>query len=116
MHVHLLLSLSARRGQPVVLDMMTKQFGKDFDERFGHKTGRTLLSATAGSLIGVGEIILLPLDALKVKAQTAPEQLRGRGVVDIFAKEGFNLYRGAGFTAMVRKHCHFKCLFNVIYY
>ena len=57
MHVHLLLSLSARRGQPVVLDMMTKQFGKDFDERFGHKTGRTLLSATAGSLIGIGEII-----------------------------------------------------------
>ncbi|KAL7456992.1 hypothetical protein ACHAWC_008470 [Mediolabrus comicus] len=87
-------------GQPVVLDMMTKRFGKDFDEKFGHKTGRTLLSATSGSLIGIGEIVLLPLDALKVKAQTAPEQLRGRGLVDIFAKEGLNLYRGAGLTAM----------------
>jgi hypothetical protein len=82
------------------LDMMTKSFGKDFDEKFGHKTGRTLLSASSGSLIGIGEIVLLPLDALKVKAQTAPEQLRGRGVVEIFRKEGFGLYRGAGLTAM----------------
>ena len=87
-------------GQPVVLDFMTKQYGADFDERFGHKTGRTLLSATSGSLIGIGEVILLPLDALKVKAQTSPEQLRGRGVVDIFVKEGFGLYRGGGLTAM----------------
>ncbi len=45
-------------------------------------------------------VVLLPLDALKVKAQTSPEQLRGRGVVDIFAKEGFGLYRGAGLTVM----------------
>lgn len=42
-------------GQPVVLDAMTKRFGADFDERFGHKTGRTLLSATSGSIIGIGE-------------------------------------------------------------
>jgi len=42
-------------GQPVVLDRMTKKFGADFDDRFGHKTGRTLLSATSGSLIGIGE-------------------------------------------------------------
>ena len=42
-------------GQPVVLDLMTKKFGADFDEKFGHKTGRTLLSATSGSLIGIGE-------------------------------------------------------------
>ena len=42
-------------GQPVVLDMMTTRYGADFDERFGHKTGRTLLSATSGSLIGIGE-------------------------------------------------------------
>jgi hypothetical protein len=84
----------------VVLDYMTKKYGADFDERFGHKTGRTLLSATSGSLIGIGEVVLLPLDALKVKAQTAPEQLQGRGVVSIFMKEGFTLYRGAGLTAM----------------
>jgi hypothetical protein len=42
-------------GQPVVLDIMTKRYGADFDDRFGHKLGRTLLSAASGSLIGVGE-------------------------------------------------------------
>lgn len=42
-------------GQPVVMDIMTKRYGADFDERFGHKTGRTLMSATSGSLIGIGE-------------------------------------------------------------
>jgi hypothetical protein len=78
---------------------MQKRYGKDMEERFGPDLGKTLISATAGSLIGVGEVALLPLDALKVKAQTNPEQLHGRGLVDIFAKEGFGLYRGAGWTA-----------------
>jgi hypothetical protein len=86
-------------GQPVVKDMMHTRFGSDFEERFGRKNGNTLISALSGSLIGVGEILLLPLDALKIKAQTAPEQLKGRGVLDIFIKEGFSLYRGAGWTA-----------------
>lgn len=45
-------------------------------------------------------VILLPLDALKVKSQTSPEQLKGRGVIEIFTKEGFGLYRGAGLTVM----------------
>lgn len=85
-------------GQPVVKDWMKERYGKEFDGQFGHRMGQTLISATAGSLIGIGEVALLPLDALKVKAQTAPEQLHGRGVVDIFSKEGWSLYRGAGWT------------------
>jgi Mitochondrial carrier protein len=43
--------------------------------------------------------VLLPLDVLKIKAQTNPESIAGRGIVDIFTKEGMNLYRGAGWTA-----------------
>lgn len=85
-------------GQPVVNDKLRALYGKEFEQRFGRDNGRTLLSACAGSMIGIGEVFLLPLDALKVKAQTAPEQLKGRGVIDIFAKEGFSLYRGAGWT------------------
>ena len=57
------------------------------------KTDHTLHSCTT-------KVVLLPLDALKVKAQTAPEQLKGRGVIGIFAQEGFGLYRGAATTAM----------------
>lgn len=85
-------------GQPLVKDRLTIAYGTEFEQRFGRENGRTLLSASAGSMIGIGEVLLLPLDALKVKAQTAPEQLKGRGVVDIFTKEGFGLYRGAGWT------------------
>lgn len=85
-------------GQPVVKDKLSVAYGAEFESRFGRENGRTLLSASAGSMIGIGEVLLLPLDALKVKSQTAPEQLKGRGVIDIFAKEGFGLYRGAGWT------------------
>lgn len=86
-------------GQPILKDKLTKSYGVEFEDRFGHKHGRTMIAAVSGSMIGIGEVVLLPLDALKVKAQTAPEQLKGRGVIDIFVKEGFGLYRGAGWTA-----------------
>jgi len=51
------------------------------------------------SLIGIGEIVLLPLDVLKIKRQTNPEAFKGRGVFRIVADEGFGLYRGWGWTA-----------------
>jgi len=54
---------------------------------------------TCDSLIGIGEIVLLPLDVLKIKRQTNPEAFRGRGVLKIVADEGFGLYRGWGWTA-----------------
>lgn len=53
----------------------------------------------ARSLTGIGEIVLLPLDVLKIKRQTNPEAFRGRGVFRIVADEGFALYRGWGWTA-----------------
>lgn len=57
------------------------------------------MHATAGSLIGIGEIVLLPLDVLKIKRQTNPEAFRGRGLFKIISDEGMGLYRGAGWTA-----------------
>lgn len=56
-------------------------------------------SSNGTSLIGIGEIVLLPLDVLKIKRQTNPEAFRGRGVFRIVADEGFGLYRGWGWTA-----------------
>lgn len=58
-----------------------------------------MTNATAGSLIGIGEIVLLPLDVLKIKRQTNPEAFRSRGFFRIVADEGMGLYRGAGWTA-----------------
>lgn len=86
-------------GQPFVRDYLKKNHSQSFEGVFGQRRAKSMMEATAGSIIGVGEIALLPLDQLKIKAQTNPESLAGRGVVDIFAKEGRGLYRGAGWTA-----------------
>ncbi|KAK4187603.1 mitochondrial carrier domain-containing protein [Podospora australis] len=86
-------------GQPVARDYLTTHYGKDFESAFGKKTGKAVLHSTAGSLIGIGEIVLLPLDVLKIKRQTNPEAFRGRGVLRIVKDEGFGLYRGWGWTA-----------------
>ncbi|KAG5966271.1 Mitochondrial GTP/GDP carrier protein 1 [Claviceps sp. LM220 group G6] len=86
-------------GQPVARDYLTKHHGKDFEQAFGKKTGKAILHSTAGSLIGIGEVMLLPLDVLKIKRQTNPEAFRGRGIFAIIRDEGFGLYRGWGWTA-----------------
>ncbi|KAJ2005815.1 high copy suppressor of abf2 [Coemansia thaxteri] len=87
-------------GQPVVRDYLERNHGQAFTRAFGERNGKAMLHATAGSLIGVGEVALLPLDVLKIKRQTNPEAFRGRGVVRIVADEGMALYRGAGWTVM----------------
>ncbi|EJT72040.1 hypothetical protein GGTG_11288 [Gaeumannomyces tritici R3-111a-1] len=86
-------------GQPIARDWLTAGYGKDFENAFGKKSGKAILHSTAGSLIGIGEIVLLPLDVLKIKRQTNPEAFRGRGVIKIVQDEGFGLYRGWGWTA-----------------
>lgn len=86
-------------GQPVARDYLNEHYGKNFEAAFGKKTGKALLHSTAGSLIGIGEVVLLPLDVLKIKRQTNPDAFRGRGVLRIVRDEGFGLYRGWGWTA-----------------
>lgn len=86
-------------GQPFVMDFINGKFGPTMTETFGKKKGKVLASATAGSLMGIGEVLLLPLDVLKIKAQTNPDVLKGRGLVEIFLKEGRNLYKGGAWTA-----------------
>ncbi|CAD6590326.1 MAG: hypothetical protein ALECFALPRED_005482 [Alectoria fallacina] len=86
-------------GQPFARDYLALHHGDQFDRAFGKGNGKAIMHATAGSLIGIGEIVLLPLDVLKIKRQTNPEAFRGRGVFRIVADEGMGLYRGAGWTA-----------------
>ncbi|CAF9914968.1 MAG: Mitochondrial GTP/GDP carrier protein 1 [Gomphillus americanus] len=86
-------------GQPFARDYLAQHYGDSFDQTFGRGTGKAMMHATAGSLIGIGEIVLLPLDVLKIKRQTNPEAFRGRGVLKIVQDEGLGLYRGAGWTA-----------------
>ncbi|RKP30631.1 mitochondrial carrier [Metschnikowia bicuspidata] len=86
-------------GQPFANEFLTLNFKDIYDSLFGAKTGKALLSATAGSLIGIGEVVLLPLDVLKIKRQTNPEAFKGRGFLKIISDEGFGLYKGWGWTA-----------------
>jgi len=87
-------------SQPLLKGTLDRHHGDAFRETFGKKTGQDLMHSFAGSLVGLGEVALLPLDLLKIKAQTNPAALSGRGMFDIFRTEGFALYRGWNWTAM----------------
>jgi Mitochondrial carrier protein len=82
-----------------VRDYLSQHHSSSFNSTFGPSTGKAILNASAGSLIGIGEIVLLPLDVLKIKRQTNPAAFRSRGFLRIVADEGWGLYRGAGWTA-----------------
>lgn len=86
-------------GQPYFNDFLSDNYKSQFTGAFGEKNGKAMMQATAGSLTGLGEIVLLPLDVLKIKRQTNPEAFRGRGALQIFRDEGFGLYKGASWTA-----------------
>ncbi|KAH9052819.1 mitochondrial carrier [Lactarius vividus] len=90
-------------GQPWFNDVLTRHYKSNFTNAFGERKGKMMMQATAGSLTGIGEVVLLPLDALKIKRQVNPEAFRGRGVVRIFLEEGTTLYRGWGWTS--RSQC-----------
>lgn len=85
-------------GQPWFNDLLSRNYKSSFTNAFGERKGRMMMQATAGSLTGIGEVVLLPLDALKIKRQVNPEAFRGRGFVRIFLEEGTTLYRGWGWT------------------
>jgi len=85
-------------GQPWFKDLINKHYKSSFTNTFGERKGKMMMQASAGSLTGIGEVVLLPLDALKIKRQVNPEAFRGRGVIRIFMEEGTTLYRGWGWT------------------
>ncbi|ODV63084.1 Ggc1p [Ascoidea rubescens DSM 1968] len=85
-------------GQPFANEFLTRNFSHTYQDLFGQKNGKALMSATAGSMIGIGEVVLLPLDVLKIKRQTNPEAFKGRGFLKIIKDEGLGLYRGWGWT------------------
>jgi Mitochondrial carrier protein len=89
-------------GQPVATDFMTTRFGAYADALTGCDAAKSklLLHASAGAMIGVGEVVLLPLDVLKIKSQNNPAALAGRGLISILRQEKLSgLYKGAGWTA-----------------
>jgi len=49
--------------------------------------------ALAGAFLGIGEVLLLPMDSLKIISQTNQAVLNDRGVLQLVQQEGFKLYR-----------------------
>ncbi|KAJ3216078.1 hypothetical protein HDU67_009958 [Dinochytrium kinnereticum] len=60
---------------PIVSEHLSKNYGSVFRATFGEKWNRTMIAASGGIIIGVAEVILLPLDALKVKGQTGTKMI-----------------------------------------
>ena len=85
-------------GQMHVKDYLQSNYSQTFNTMVGEKHSKTMMSATAGSLIGIGEVVLLPLDALKIKLQVASKDLKNKSVWQIVKEEKLGLYRGAGWT------------------
>jgi len=86
-------------GQQFMKNYLLNNHKTKFDNAFGEKYGNSMISAVSGSLIGIGEIILLPLDVLKIKSQTNPDALKGRGFIKILKEENIKLYSGSLWTA-----------------
>lgn len=89
-------------GQPFVNEFLTSRFKNTYDDFFGPRIGKPLLAATAGTLIGIGEVFLSPLDALRIKKQTNPDTLKNRNFFKIIKDEGISCLYGAGGWTIAR--------------
>jgi len=56
--------------------------------------------ALAGAAVGIGEVILSPLDLLKIKAQTNQAAMQGQTIWSLIKTENVRLYRGATWALM----------------
>ncbi|KAJ9472989.1 Mitochondrial GTP/GDP carrier protein 1 [Diplonema papillatum] len=81
-------------GQPYVKEFMQKAIGKPGKES---KTQSFLLNGLSGSVMGAGEVVLLPFDVMKIKAQTNPEY-RKMTMSAVMKQEGMQLYAGWQWT------------------
>lgn len=98
-------------GQPIVRDAFHRGGVTDaMKPVFGGKA-RLMTESLAGCCIGIGEIVLLPLDRLKVLSQTNDAALKNRTMLSVMRSEGMGMYAGAGVTAMRNAPGSF-CLFG----
>lgn len=51
-------------GQPYVNSFIMNNYSSGFKSMFGEKHFKTMIYAVAGSIMGVGEILLLPLGTI----------------------------------------------------
>ncbi|KAH9593248.1 Mitochondrial substrate/solute carrier [Trypanosoma melophagium] len=97
-------------GQPLVRDHLQAHHRDRFSHLFGRRA-KLMTESVAGCIIGVGEVMLLPLDRLKVLSQTNEAALSG-GVVQLLRHEGIcGMYAGTCVT-IARNAPGSFCLFG----
>jgi hypothetical protein len=89
-------------GQPTLRDALYRRGAdKHFNDALGPKWSKMGLEATAGTVVGLCEVVLLPFDRMKVLSQTNGSELANRGMFDIIRRDGIKtLYAGATTTAL----------------
>eukprot|EP01066_Platyproteum_vivax_P015289 Platyproteum_vivax@DN6775_c0_g1_i1.p1 len=83
-------------GQPYFKDFLhTGGLQDTMLKNYGPVWGKVWLSATAGALIGVGEIIFVPINLLKIKCQTEPSAMGGKTALQNLCSHSVpELFRG----------------------
>lgn len=92
-------------GQPLIRSLVTKRImtHPGVIRRLGRSNARILCEAVSGSLVGAGEVVLLPLDALKIKMQAQlPMDSPNTSVRELVGLCGGvrQLYNGAWWTIL----------------
>jgi hypothetical protein len=86
--------------QPFLFDHIHATYHESFVSLAGQKRARAVEFATAAAIMGTVEVVFIPLDTLKIIAQTNASSLGGRSFLQIVQEEGFRLYRGASWTIL----------------
>lgn len=97
-------------GQPLVRDHLSKHYRGSFQSIFGDAY-KVMEDAVAGCLIGLGEVILLPLDRLKVLSQTN-EAAMSQGLFRLLRQEGVRGMYAGTLVTMGRNAPGSFCLFG----
>lgn len=82
-------------GQPILKDIIYDHYKPK------NKHNRVFCDYISGAFIGIGEVIFMPFEVLKIKKQTNHHTFGNRSLIKILREEEFkNYYRGASITIM----------------
>lgn len=98
-------------GQPIVRDYVRVHYHDSLSARLGRSRASVLEDAFAGCLVGMGEVILLPLDRLKVLSQTNEAAMRA-GLLPLLRQEGVRGMYAGTLVTMARNAPGSFCLFG----
>lgn len=93
--------------QPVLCGMLHDGCGQQTKNWMGDRGGNIMLQSISGGMIGATEVIMLPIDTIKVKMQTGQKD-----ILNIIKTERFNLYNGSS-AAMVANALGSSVFFGV---